>query len=46
MIPEYVPGSTQYFSCVRPSGHEATSDLMRTVTTPYDRQAPAIEPHW
>ena len=33
-IPEYVPGRMQYFSCVRPPGHETTSDFSRTATTP------------
>jgi hypothetical protein len=46
MIQEYAPGSTQYFSLVRPTGQVVTSDSIRTATTPYDRQVPAIEPHW
>ena len=48
MRPQYVPGSTQYFSSVQlpeaSSGHETTSDFMRIANTPKSRLAPSIVP--
>ena len=42
--PQKVPGSTQYFSSVTPSGQVIMSDFMRIANTPSDREAPSIVP--
>src|SRR6266508_3677643 len=43
-IPQKVPGSTQYFSTVLPSGHSSMSDFIRVAKVSKERQAPSMGP--
>ena len=42
--PQNVPGWTQYFSTVLPSGHSSMSDFMRMANVSKEREAPSMVP--